>query len=60
MFLYCFVISCKTYLFFITDDHSKYDNLSSSEVRKEIFDSVQKELRDEINIAQEDQVTSVP
>ena len=41
---------------FIADDYSKYDNLGSIEVRKEIFESVQKELRDEINIAIEDQV----
>ena len=43
-------------LYFISDDYSKYDNLSSIEVRKEVFESVQKELRDEINIPIEDQV----
>ena len=43
-------------LYFISDDYSKYDNFSPIAVRKEIFESVQKELRDEINIAIEDQV----
>ena len=62
VFLYNFLIYLYTYyihLFFIPDDCSKYDKLTSLEVRKEIFESVQKELRDEINIAKVDQVSSV-
>ena len=45
---------CK--LIFISGKYSKYECLTSPEVREEIFKSVQKELRDEINIALHDQV----
>lgn len=41
---------------FVLGKYSKYECLTSLEVREEIFKSVQKELRDEINIALHDQV----
>ena len=41
------------------DNLSKYNTLSSSDVKKEIFESVRKELKDEINVDFEDQVCKI-
>ena len=40
----------------VTDAASRYSVLTSNDVKTEIFESVRRELRDEINIALEDQV----
>ena len=43
----------------VTDATSKYSVLTSNDVKTEIFESVRRELRDEINIALEDQVVII-
>ena len=41
-----------------TDAMSNYSVLTSNDVKTELFESVRRELRDEINIALEDQVVT--